>query len=61
MEGLEARLGILGPGRSELHLLTRGEEWEPRPTSPSSIRLIHMGRLLDDKISLKGLSHVCPS
>jgi hypothetical protein len=29
------------------------EEWEPRPTSPSSIRLIHFGRMLDDKIPLK--------
>lgn len=30
-------------------------EWEPRPASPSSIRLISFGRLLDDKASLKGL------
>ena len=29
------------------------EEWEPRPTSPSSIRLIHFGRMLDDKVPLK--------
>lgn len=29
-------------------------EWEPRPTSPSAIRLIHFGRLLDDKLQLKG-------
>jgi hypothetical protein len=29
-------------------------EWEPRPTSPSSIRLIHFGRMLDDKSPLKG-------
>lgn len=29
------------------------EEWEPRPTSPSSIRLIHFGRMLDDKSPLK--------
>lgn len=29
------------------------EEWEPRPTSPSSIRLIHFGRMLDDKAPLK--------
>ncbi|OCK86429.1 ubiquitin-like protein [Lepidopterella palustris CBS 459.81] len=28
------------------------EEWEPRPTSPSSIRLIHFGRMLDDKAPL---------
>ncbi|KAK7511646.1 ubiquitin-related domain-containing protein [Phyllosticta citriasiana] len=29
------------------------EEWEPRPTSPSSIRLISFGRMLDDKQHLK--------
>jgi hypothetical protein len=29
-------------------------EWEPRPTSPGSIRLIHFGRMLDDKVPLKG-------
>ncbi|CAI6240312.1 unnamed protein product [Periconia digitata] len=29
------------------------EEWEPRPTTPSSIRLIHFGRMLEDKIPLK--------
>lgn len=29
-------------------------EWEPRPSSPSSIRLIHFGRMLDDKSPLKG-------
>ncbi|KAI8941336.1 hypothetical protein NX059_002562 [Plenodomus lindquistii] len=30
------------------------EEWEARPTSPSSIRLIHFGRMLDDKSPLNG-------
>lgn len=29
------------------------EEWETRPSSPSSIRLIHFGRMLDDKSPLK--------
>ncbi|KAI9679267.1 MAG: hypothetical protein M1817_005286 [Caeruleum heppii] len=29
------------------------EEWESRPSSPGSIRLIHFGRLLDDKAPLK--------
>lgn len=29
-------------------------EWEPRPASPSSIRLIIMGRMIDDKFALKG-------
>lgn len=30
-------------------------EWEPRPSSPSAIRLIHFGRFLDDKLPLKGI------
>ncbi|KAJ9623227.1 hypothetical protein H2203_006164 [Taxawa tesnikishii (nom. ined.)] len=29
------------------------EEWEPKPSSPSAIRLIHFGRLLEDKAQLK--------
>lgn len=29
-------------------------EWEPKPASPSSIRLIILGRMLDDKAPLKG-------
>ncbi|KAH0264446.1 hypothetical protein KCU91_g12051, partial [Aureobasidium melanogenum] len=29
------------------------EEWEPRPSSPAAIRLIHFGRFLDDKLPLK--------
>ncbi|KAF2120777.1 hypothetical protein BDV96DRAFT_485040 [Lophiotrema nucula] len=33
--------------------LTCIAEWESRPTSPSSIRLIHFGRMLDDKSPLK--------
>lgn len=31
-------------------------EWEPRPATPASIRLIVMGRLVDDKAVLKGRS-----
>lgn len=38
-------------------LTSLGAEWEPRPTSPSSIRLIHFGRMLDDKSPLKGMHH----
>lgn len=38
----------------ELILREWREEWEGRPSSPSSIRLIHFGRLLDDKMALKG-------
>ena len=29
-------------------------EWEARPASPSSIRLIILGRLVEDKAALKG-------
>jgi len=39
----------------ELILREWRDEWEGRPSSPSSIRLIHFGRLLDDKVALKGL------
>jgi hypothetical protein len=38
----------------ELILREWREEWEAPPSSPSSIRLIHFGRLLDDKAPLKG-------
>ncbi|RDW80650.1 ubiquitin-like protein [Coleophoma crateriformis] len=37
----------------ELILREWREEWEAKPTSPSSIRLIYFGRLLDDKTPLK--------
>lgn len=40
----------------ELILREWREEWETRPSSPSSIRLIFFGRLLDDKTPLKGMS-----
>jgi hypothetical protein len=39
----------------ELILREWREEWEAQPSSPSSIRLIYFGRLLDDKIPLKGM------
>jgi hypothetical protein len=39
----------------ELILREWREEWEAKPSSPSSIRLIYFGRLLDDKTPLKGL------
>ncbi len=42
----------------ELILREWREEWEPQPASPSSIRLIHFGRLLDDKAPLKGIHHL---
>ena len=37
-----------------LWLTTGSTEWEARPSIPSSIRLIHFGKLLDDKAHLKG-------
>ncbi|KIW64150.1 hypothetical protein PV04_09104 [Phialophora macrospora] len=37
----------------ELILREWREEWEAKPSSPTSIRLINMGKLLDDKASLK--------
>jgi hypothetical protein len=42
----------------ELILREWREEWEARPSSPSSIRLIYFGRLLDDKTPLKGMKFV---
>jgi hypothetical protein len=42
----------------ELILREWREEWEAQPSSPSSIRLIYFGRLLDDKTPLKGMSYV---
>lgn len=37
----------------ELILREWREEWEAKPSSPSSIRLISFGKLLDDKAPLK--------
>lgn len=37
----------------ELILREWREEWDSKPASPSSIRLIHFGKLLDDKDQLK--------
>ncbi|KAF3767540.1 hypothetical protein M406DRAFT_252385 [Cryphonectria parasitica EP155] len=37
----------------ELILREWREEWDGKPASPSSIRLIHFGKLLDDKEPLK--------
>ena len=39
----------------ELILREWREEWEAKPSSPNYIRLISMGKLLDDKSSLKGM------
>lgn len=38
----------------ELILREWRDEWEAKPASPSSIRLISFGKLLDDKAPLKG-------
>lgn len=42
--------------QDEIHtkMLTLEIEWEQKPSSPSSIRLISFGKLLDDKAPLKG-------
>lgn len=40
----------------ELILREWRDEWEGKPASPSSIRLIHFGKLLDDKEQLKSTS-----
>jgi hypothetical protein len=40
----------------ELILREWRDEWEAKPASPSSIRLIHFGKLLDDKEQLKSES-----
>lgn len=37
----------------ELILREWRDEWDGKPASPSSIRLIHFGKLLDDKEPLK--------
>jgi hypothetical protein len=41
-------------GMKELILRDWKEEWVPKPSAPTFIRLILMGRELDDKASLKG-------
>ena len=38
----------------ELILREWREEWESKPSSPSAIRLISFGKLLDDKTAIKG-------
>jgi hypothetical protein len=41
----------------ELILREWRSDWEAKPASPSSIRLIHFGKLLDDKEQLKSKAH----
>ena len=44
----------------ELILREWRSDWEAKPASPSSIRLIHFGKLLDDKEQLKSTyNRVC--
>lgn len=38
----------------ELIWLDWRSDWEAKPNNPSAIRLIHFGRMLDDKMPLKG-------
>ncbi len=48
--------GFRNPFNTQPRLLltSRKPEWEPRPSSPSSIRLIFFGKLLEDKSKLHG-------
>lgn len=41
----------------ELILREWRSDWEAKPASPSSIRLIHFGKLLDDKEQVKSKPH----
>lgn len=43
----------------ELILREWRDEWEVKPSSPTSIRLIYFGKLLDDKMQLKGMCILC--
>ena len=42
----------------ELILKEWRDEWDAKPTSPSSIRLIYFGRLLNDNVPLKGMDAI---
>lgn len=42
----------------ELILREWREEWELKPSSPSAIRLIHFGKVLDDKTAIKGRLYI---
>ncbi|TFB03511.1 hypothetical protein CCMA1212_004550 [Trichoderma ghanense] len=42
----------------ELILREWRSDWEAKPASPTSIRLIHFGKLLDDKEQLKSMYHL---
>lgn len=44
----------------ELILREWREEWELKPSSPSAIRLIHFGKVLDDKTPVKGMFNLLP-
>lgn len=43
---------ISGYKLKELILREWRQEWEPQPSSPTSIRLIHMGKMLEDSTAL---------
>ncbi len=55
MERLARRSATTSLTEFEVHVLIHLTEWEPRPTSPAAIRLIHFGKLLDDKQLLRGM------
>ena len=53
---MERRYSEFTWGVMHTKVLTLEIEWEQKPASPSSIRLISFGKLLDDKAPLKGKS-----
>lgn len=60
-DGTKDPLSISVYSLKELILREWREEWEVAPSSPSSIRLIFFGRLLDDSAQLKGTLAVLTS
>jgi len=55
MERLARRSATTRLAEFEALMLICNTEWELRPTSPAAIRLIHFGKLLDDKQLLRGM------
>jgi len=50
-------LALSGYKLKELIWTDWRSEWEPRPTAPGSIRLIILGKMVDDKKMLSGMSY----
>ncbi|KAK0311213.1 hypothetical protein LTR01_003208 [Friedmanniomyces endolithicus] len=56
-DGVFDPMAITGYKLKELIWTDWRKEWEPRPASPSAIRLITMGKMVDDKKTLNGRSN----